>query len=377
MNSSGGTEPGCRSGQLTRSAPDEWGRLFMDANSSITSFQLRLLAVVLVVCVGLLFWAAASAVLVVFMGVLLGSVFTGGGHIVQRFTRLSYRWSFGLMMLVLVVTVTISLYFLAPTAAEQMHSLREELPAAWEKLQERFVQSRWGGWVVDHSEGSSNLMPEGRTLMYGAAGVFTTSIGVFTAFVAALFIGIFLAIEPAMYVTGVVLLFPQARRARVREVLHQLGHVLRQWFFAKSVSMAIVGVLTGVGLALLGIPLPVPLAILASLLTFIPNVGPVIAAVPAVLLGVVETPQTGAYVALLYVGVQAVESYGITPFVERETVSLPPAVTLTAQLVFGLIAGFAGVIVATPLAAVLIVLVQTLYVQDLLGDRDVESIAQE
>ncbi len=141
--------------------------------------------------------------------------------------------------------------------------------------------------------------------------------------------------------------------------------------------MAIVGVLTGVGLALLGIPLPIPLAIFASLLTFIPNIGPVIAAAPAVLLGVVETPQTGAYVALLYVGVQAVESYGITPFVERETVSLPPAVTLTAQLVFGLIAGFAGIIVATPLAAVLIVLVQTLYVQDLLGDRKVDSIAQE
>jgi predicted PurR-regulated permease PerM len=127
---------------------------------------------------------------------------------------------------------------------------------------------------------------------------------------------------------------------------------------------------------LLGIPLAFSLGVLASLLTFIPNIGPVLAALPALLLAFVDSPTRALYVALLYLGVQAVESYGITPFIERETVSLPPAVTLATQLALGLLAGFAGVIVAAPLAAVGVVLVQTFYIQDVLGDGRQESIGE-
>ena len=156
-----------------------------------------------------------------------------------------------------------------------------------------------------------------------------------------------------------------------------LGHVLRRWLLAKFISMAVVGVLTGIGLWLLEVPLAISLAVLASLLTFIPNIGPVIAAIPALLLAFVDGPSKALSVALLYLAVQTVESYGITPFVERETVALRPALTLSAQLALGLLTGFVGVIVATPLTAVCIVIVQTLYIQDVLGDRAQTSLADE
>jgi predicted PurR-regulated permease PerM len=134
----------------------------------------------------------------------------------------------------------------------------------------------------------------------------------------------------------------------------------------KLAAMIAVGLLTWLGLLALDIPLSLTLALLAALLTFFPNFGPVLSAVPAVLLGLLEGPARAAYVVALYLGVQTVESYILTPLIQRQTLSLPPALTLVAQVVLGTLAGAIGVAVATPLTVVLIVLVTHLYVEDVL-----------
>jgi predicted PurR-regulated permease PerM len=136
--------------------------------------------------------------------------------------------------------------------------------------------------------------------------------------------------------------------------------------------MAVVGVATGIGLWLLGIPLAFILALIAGLLTFIPNIGPILSAVPAVLLGLVQGPQTALWVVLLYAGVQMVESWALAPYVDRKTVYLPPGLTIFAQLLLALVGGVLGLTVATPLTAAIVVVVTMLYVQDVLGRRDVE-----
>lgn len=132
--------------------------------------------------------------------------------------------------------------------------------------------------------------------------------------------------------------------------------------------MAVIGILTAVGLALLDIPLAVVLALIAALLSFIPNIGPVLSAAPAVLLGLVESPQKALAVAGLYLGIQFVESYILAPIVDRKTIYLPPALTVVTQLTMALVAGLLGVALATPLLAMVVVLVRTLYVEDVLGD---------
>ena len=280
-------------------------------------------------------------------------------------------------LLLLLLVLGFAIVFLSPQVAEQAQMLREEIPKAWSKTQERLANTSWGQWMLEIGNGPSDWLPQPKTLTSGFAGVFTTTVGAISGALAAMFIGLFLAVEPGTYVRGVVALFPLRRRARIREVITLLGRVLRRWLLAKFISMAVVGLLTGIGLWLLEVPLAISLAVLASLLTFIPNIGPVIAAVPALLLGFVDGPSKALSVALLYLAVQTVESYGITPFVERETVALRPALTLSAQLALGLLAGFVGVIVATPLTAVCIVIVQTLYIQDVLGDRAQTSLADE
>ena len=115
--------------------------------------------------------------------------------------------------------------------------------------------------------------------------------------------------------------------------------------------MALIGVLTGIGLWLLGIPLPAILGVITATLTFIPNIGPILSLVPALLLGLLQGPMTAVYVVLLYLGVPVVETYIVTPVVQKKMVLLPPVVTLIAQLLAGSVLGGLGLMLAAPLAA--------------------------
>jgi predicted PurR-regulated permease PerM len=203
-----------------------------------------------------------------------------------------------------------------------------------------------------------------------AGGASSTALGGFGSLVVILFVGLFAAFEPALYRRGLLRLLPPGRRARAGEILSLMAHTLRMWMLGKMASMALVGIATWVGLALLGIPLAVVLSLLAAVLAFIPNLGPILSVIPAILLALLQGSTTALWVAGLYVGIQAVESYILTPLLQKNLVSLPPAVTLIAQVIMGTLAGGLGVIVATPLTAAALVLIKEAYVRDLLGDDD-------
>lgn len=207
--------------------------------------------------------------------------------------------------------------------------------------------------------------------MSRVTGVVSSTFSALASMVIILFLGIVFAATPGVYVRGVMALFPEHRVPRMREVLDTLGDTLWWWFIGRIIAMTFIGVVTGVGLALLGVPLAFILGLLAALLSFIPNLGPILSALPAIILGLAQGPQMALWVALLYGGVQVVESYVLDPIIDRKTIYLPPAFTITAQLIMALFAGLLGVTFATPLAAVVVVLVTMLYVQDVLGRRDI------
>jgi predicted PurR-regulated permease PerM len=117
--------------------------------------------------------------------------------------------------------------------------------------------------------------------------------------------------------------------------------------------------------------------LIAGLLSFIPNFGPIISALPALLLAFIASPITAVYVLGLYIGVQLIESNIVTPLIERETIELPPALTIASQLALAVLVGGLGLVLATPLLAVIMVLVQMVYVQDVLGDKEIEVSVKE
>src|SRR3712207_7759612 len=129
-----------------------------------------------------------------------------------------------------------------------------------------------------------------------------------------------------------------------------------------------IGVVTTAVLLLLNVPAAVPLGILAGLLEFIPTVGPIMSAIPALAMGFVDSPEKALWVAVAYIGIQFLENHILIPILMRQGVDIPPALTIIAQALFALVFGFIGLLVAVPVLAAGLVAVKMLYVEDVVGD---------
>ncbi len=207
--------------------------------------------------------------------------------------------------------------------------------------------------------------------------IFSTTVGGALSLIAILFTGLYLAFDPTLYRRGVLRLAPLGMRRRAAEILDALETTLRGWLVSQSFSMTIVGLATTFGLWLLGIPLALALGLIAFLFTFVPYVGPIVAAVPAILVALTISPTQAMYVGLLYLGVQMVEGNLLTPLIQQRMIRLPPALTLAAQMLMGVLLGTVGVVLATPIAACCLVLAQKLYVEDTLGDSMAEPLDKD
>ncbi len=205
--------------------------------------------------------------------------------------------------------------------------------------------------------------------VFGIFGkVFTTTFGAAMNIAFVLFVGVFLAIKPHYYRDHVAILFPPAKRPRVIEILNLIGQTLFHWLQGRAATMVITGVGTGVLLWLIGIPLAFTLGVVTGVLTFIPNVGAILALMLSMLVAVSQGSQSVMWVVVAYAGMQFVESNLITPLIQQRQTSVPPPVLLSAQLMMGVTLGFLGVLVATPLVAVGLLLIKETYVVDVLGE---------
>ena len=195
-------------------------------------------------------------------------------------------------------------------------------------------------------------------------GIFSSTLGGLVNILIVVITGIYLASSPGNYRKGFVRLFNPAYRDRLLGVMDQCYDTLKNWFISRSITMTVVGVITGVGLAILGVPFAIVLGIIAGILNFIPNLGPYIALAPALLVALPGGTSQVLYVFVLYMGVQSLEGYVLTPLLDKKFVSLPPALLLFGQVLLGVLVGLAGVLFASPLIAVLLVIVQELYIKD-------------
>ena len=340
------------------------------AAGSFRRFGKQLALVVLIITAGAALVAATQVFLLLFMAILLAVFLRAPAGWLAARSRLSERWALLVVTLGLAGLCAGAMALAAPTIGAQAAELWETLPRSFRQTQEQLRQSSWGRAAADAADHADDYLPEDRALLRRAAGVFSSTLSAFSAVLVVLFLGLCLAIEPRTYTGGLVRLLPMRHRPRAREILGELRRVLGTWLAAKLISMSVVGVATAVGLWALGIPMAFVLGVLAGLLAFIPNVGPILSAVPAVLIALAQGPTQALYVVGLYLAVQSVESYVVTPLVQRDMVSLPPALTAFAQLILGLVAGLPGVIVAAPLTAAGLVVVRRVYVEGVLGDTE-------
>lgn len=315
-------------------------------------------------------WFVRDVLLLAFAGVLVALLLRTPADWLSRRTGLPGVPAVALVCVLLLGILTGLFLWQGPSIAEQARELGQELPVAVDALEARLRQYDWVRNLLDNLPEPSQLLNRSQGTIARATGILSQTALALVHFTVILFVGLVLALGPATYVRNAVRLVPPHRRGRAREILDQLANTLRWWLLGRLIAMTAIGLMTWIGLALLGIPLAGVLAVVAALLSFVPNIGPILSAIPAILLGLVESPQLALAVAGVYGGVQFIESYILDPVLDRKTVYLPPAMTVVAQLIMALAAGILGVALATPLLAGVVVLVRTLYLEDALGDRN-------
>lgn len=307
----------------------------------------------------------AHMLLILFGGLLLAVVFDGGARAIRDRTGVSRRVAVFSLIGAVLAFLALVVWWAGPQFTEQFRQLGVVIPEAIQSLQERLRETDWGRRLLEGMEDSS---PPIGDLIGGVTGFFSATIATLAHILIILFLCIYLAYEPTLYRDATLKLIPRERRDRWREVFAHAGASLRLWMLGQLGSMAVVGVLTGVALWIAGIPAAIALATIAAIFTFVPIIGPFLGAVPAVIVGLADGFGTALLVAAIYTGVEQIESYVATPLFQKTVVSLPPALVLGAQVVMGVLFGLVGIFLSTPLAIVAIVLVQMLYVEDVLGE---------
>ncbi len=350
----------------------------------------------------LLLWHTRTLVLTVFLGVLFALAVSAGADRLQRW-KIPRGIAAPLIVFAFVGLVAAFGSWIGPTVRQQTTELRTKLPEALEKL-EQWVQSRGGGVIAtltgfgddtapatpvgaataadsgvragadtgvvsgisDSARGTIAkpvaATPSATTLrdrllaqIGGVGRYFLHALGstltVLAGIVLVIFLAIYLAIDPSTYRRGFLHLVPPRARARTDEILTAIASTLRKWLVTQLIAMIVIGAVSTIVLMALKVRAAVPLGILAGLLEFVPTVGPILSALPAIAMGFVDSPEKALAVAIAYVGIQFIENHLLIPILMKEGVDLPPALTIVMQALMALVFGVLGLLVAVPLLA--------------------------
>ncbi len=326
----------------------------------------------------LLVWFINQVLLLLFAAILLGNFLYGLSRLVGSYTWLSYRWSLLLVLVVLILIIVPTLWWMSSLLEPEIVQLLDKTPVYLEQLRDDLYQTSWGERLLKLSNQSEqSIIDEITPLMKTTTGFILTSLTVIGSVIVVVVSGIFFASNPDLYLRGILHLIPLGHRFRAREVIYCVSETMWHWTQGQALAMLVVGALTTLGLYLLGMSSWLVLGIMAGVLSFIPNFGPISSATAAALLALPEGYGMVLAVIALYTGIQVLESNFITPLVQHYMGRLPPPFVVFCQILFTILFGFLGLLLAVPLTAVIMVIVKMLYVKDILGDSegaaDIES----
>lgn len=376
---------------------------------------LRTAALVIAMYIGArLLWLANPLVLTAFLGVLFGLAVGAGVDHLER-----WRIPRGLGAPLIVFTFVALLVgfgaWIAPTLRRQSIELRHKLPESIDRL-DAWMNGHPGGIIstvlggaatearIDSAQATAPAAVRAAPVQPGVApapsapapadtarvtqplslrerlgnqlsGVtrylfpfLTSTLAVIAGLLLIIFLAIYTAIDPELYRRGMMHLFPHRARDRAGEVLSSMAIVLRRWLVAQLIGMAVIGIAVTIALLILHVRAAFALGVLSGLFEFIPTIGPVLSAIPALAMGFLDSPQKGLAVLVVFLVIHVLESHILIPLLMKGSINLPPALTILVQALMALIFGFLGLMTAVPLLAAVLVAVKMLYVQDVVGD---------
>lgn len=313
----------------------------------------------LIVVLLLLIKATFNVLILVFAGVLIAVFFRGLSSLICRKTKWKESICLTISIIGSILLIAGLFWLIGAKVQSQIEDLRKTLPTTIDNAKAKLNQTPTGQKIVEKIS-SPETLKQAKNV---AGKFFSSTFGVFGDIYVIIFLGIFFTASPRSYIDGIIKLVPKNGRLQADHVLSTAGDHLKKWLKGQLFAMFVVFVLTAAGLLIIGVPLWLVLALIAGLLNFIPNFGPLIAMIPAVLIGLMESPLTAGLVAGLYILIQMAESNFITPMVQKKLLNIAPALIIMAQLFIGPLTGGWGLVLATPILVFLIVLVQELYVK--------------
>lgn len=356
-----------------------------------------------------LLWATRALILTTFLGVLFGIAVAAG---TDRLERFRIRRGLGAPLIVLAFLALLGAFgtWIGPTVRDQSVELRTRLPEAIDKL-ENWIGSSGGGVI------STVLGLEGEDTQPGAARpptdtigltgldespvpgpieeeaepritlrervleqlggarryflpVLSSTVAVVAGLLLVIFLAIYVAVDPRTYRRGLLFLVPSRSRERAEAIIHAVTVMMRRWLVTQLIAMIVIGVASTIVLLSLQVRAAVPLGILAGLLEFVPTIGPILSAIPAIAMGFVDSPEKALYVTIAYILIQFAENQILIPILMKEGIDLPPALTIVSQALMAIVFGFLGLVVAVPLLAAVLVSIRTTHRLNLEASSD-------
>ncbi len=337
-----------------------------DVDPGLARFTKKLVIAIVILCLAFIAWRLADLGILLFGAVLISIGLRSAAEFLGRRTRIGDTAGLVLVVLIFVAALAAALAFFGTVAAGQFGELVQQVPKGF-RIALAWLQAQpYGPYVVAQAR---SIAPADLSSAAGRAAavsaqalVSAIGFGVLTFLIA-----IYLAAQPQLYRRLCLRLVPPAYQGKAERLMDQTGHVLLHWVLGQLIVMLTIGTLSGLGLWGLGIEAPFALGLVSGLLSFIPYFGAVMAAIPATLVALTQGPLTAGWVLAMYAGVHFLEGNFVTPIVQAEATSMPPALSLLSTVAFGIVFGLSAVLLATPLTLFLLVAVEELYVGGVLG----------
>lgn len=376
------------------------------SESPLWSFATRVLIVVAIVAAVYLLWRMRFAALTAFAAVMLAVLLLALTDLLRRNSSIPHGWALGITVTLIIGLIGGLVLLVGSQVQTQFGELWRALPEASQALEQRLglhgsPDASASGTAADRAQAAGEDAqpsvpgapaveqmlggamaaepggPEGgrnvQSAVLSRMGSWLTSYGLtivdaILGVILVLVAGVYLAVDPRHYHLGTVKLFPPSQHALISETMSEIGQTLRWWLLGKLIAMAIIGTLAGVGTWLLGLPAPLALGIFAGMAEFVPIIGPIVGAVPALLLAATEGSDTVLWTLLLFLAIQQLESNVIAPLVQERMVSIPPALLVLGVGAFGALFGILGLILSGPLLVVGFVSVKKLWIREALHE---------
>ena len=329
---------------------------------STAEFSKRAVIFIALALTPLLIWRLFDVVLLLTGAVLVAVLL----HVVAwplRKIRLPKAFALAIAGLLILAVIAGVFYLFGSGMGDELQEILRRAEAGQKQITDLLQGSTFGETLLSHVQEGTFSLPD---LLERA---FKISAGFLAAVVIAIVAGAFIAAEPALYREGLSLLFPKSYRKGADETIVDLAGALRLWILGQLIEMALVGVMVGVAVWLVGLPSPYALGAIAYVAQFVPYIGPIVAMIPSVLVATTVSWTALAWTIAAYLLIHQIDGYVVMPIIQQRMVSVPPALMLLSIVAFGEAFGATATVFAAPITVLLYVLVTKLYVRDTLHEE--------